>query len=63
MKVNRRRKRKSKMLRRRRSRNEIRAVKVPAGVDAKELVQALKKDKFFARLDRTGKIVTNAPLK
>lgn len=53
MKVNRRRKRKSK----------IRAVRVPAGVDAKELVQALKKDKFFARLAGNGKIVTNAPLK
>jgi len=52
MKVNRRRKKKSK----------IRTVKVPSGTTATELIRALKKDKFFARLDKQGRIVTNAPL-
>lgn len=52
MKVNRRRKKKSK----------IRTVNVPAGRTASELIKALKRDKYFARLDKQGRIVTNAPL-
>lgn len=52
MKVNRRKKKKSR----------IRTLHVPAGTTAQELVQALKKDKFFARVDSKGRIVTNAPL-
>jgi hypothetical protein len=52
MKVGRKKKRKSK----------IRTVRVPAGVTASELVRALKKDKYFAREDKHGRVVTNAPV-
>lgn len=47
---------------RKRKRSKIKTFHAPAGTTAQELVTALKKDKFFARIDSKGRIVTNAPL-
>lgn len=43
--------------------SKIRTLRAPAGVNSSELVRALKKDKYFARVDALGQIVTNAPIK
>ena len=43
--------------------SKIRTFRAPSGVTTGELVRALKKDKYFARVDAQGRIVTNAPIK
>lgn len=49
--------------RKKKPKSKIRVVRVPSGVAADDLIKALHKGKFFARLnkDRT-QIITNAPL-
>jgi hypothetical protein len=51
-----------KTARRKRKKSKIRTFRAPAGVATSELVRALQKDKYFARVDKQGRIVTNAPL-
>lgn len=48
--------------RRRKKKSKIRTFHAPAGVTTSELVSALRKDKYFARVDKQGRIVTNAPI-
>lgn len=48
--------------RRKKKKSKIRTFHAPAGVTTAEMVNALRKDKYFARVDKHGRIVTNAPL-
>jgi hypothetical protein len=54
---------KKRKKRRRSSGGKIRSILPPPGVSAAALAKAIQKDKFFARVTRDGKIVTNAPIR